>query len=71
MRDIRMGFNLGFIARIQLVDGTVVNNMHVLYNAPIPDAEQIEQVLVEADKAAGRSIRELDDSYSIGNVKTA
>lgn len=71
MRDIRMGLNLGFIARIQLVDGTIVQNMHILCNAPIPEAEQIEQALAEADKAAGRYIRELDDSYSMGVVETA
>lgn len=71
MRDIRMGLNLGFIARIQLVDGTIVNNMHILCNAPIPNDEQLENVFAEANRTAGKEIRELDDSYSMGVVKTA
>lgn len=42
---IRMGTNLGFIKKVVLVDGTVLENMHVLYNAPIPTDEQCELIL--------------------------
>ena len=38
----RLGFNLGFIDYIVLTDGTVVRNMHRLFNAPIPSEQQLE-----------------------------
>lgn len=34
--------NLGFVEKIVLTDGTVLENAKVLFNAPVPTAEQCE-----------------------------
>jgi hypothetical protein len=39
--SIRMGANLGFIEKIILTDGSVWENMHVLYSAPIPNEKRV------------------------------
>lgn len=48
----RMGVNLGFVAKIILVDGTILNNMQVLYRSPIPDKQQIETILCSANEVS-------------------
>ncbi len=42
---IRLDMNLGFIEKIVLTDGTVLENCKVLYRAPVPTAEQCETLL--------------------------
>jgi len=42
---VRLDANLGFIEKIVLTDGTVLENVKVLYNAPVPTAEQFEELL--------------------------
>lgn len=51
---IRLDANLGFIEKIVLTDGTVLENVKVLYKAPVPTVEQFEMLFntaVEASKA--------------------
>jgi len=42
---IRLDANLGFIEKIVLTDGTVLENVKVLYNSPVPTVEQCEELL--------------------------
>lgn len=58
MSDIRMGLSLGFISRIQLVDGTVMHNMQVRCSASVPPYECLEKIFIEADKTACEILRE-------------
>ncbi|MGG0666740.1 hypothetical protein ABE042_21930 [Viridibacillus arvi] len=45
IEGVRMGVNLGFIEKIVLVDGTILENMQVLFNSPIPNLKQFEKML--------------------------
>jgi len=49
---IRMGTNLGFVEKIMLTDGTILENRQVLYRAPIPDKEQFEMIFAAANEVS-------------------
>lgn len=51
-RYLGMGANLGFIEKVILADGTVVENLHVLRRSPIPTKEQFELILRSANEAS-------------------
>ena len=51
-QSIRMGVNLGFIEKIILTDGTEIENMHVLYNAPIPAKQDWAKIFEAANQAS-------------------
>lgn len=61
---IRMGANLGFIAKIVLTDGTVLDNMHVLYRAPIPTKKQFEKIFYVANEMSRTIIGIADEQWS-------
>lgn len=46
---MKLGFNLGFIEAIQLTDGTIIENMQVLKQAPIPSKEQLREIFSAAN----------------------
>lgn len=47
-----MGRNLGFIEKVVLVDGTVIDNVQVLYNAPIPSQTHLNKIFEAANEAS-------------------
>jgi len=49
---INMGANLGFIEKIVLINGTVLENTHVLYAAPIPNHSEIETMFRTANEVS-------------------
>jgi len=59
-----MGKNLGFIEKIVLVDGTILENVEVLFNSPIPTGEQIESMLVPANEESKKLFGTADDKWS-------
>ena len=63
--NIRMGANLGFIEKIVLVDGTVLNNMHVLFNAPIPTTKQFEKIFTAANKESRKELGAANPGWSM------
>lgn len=61
---IRMGLNLGFIEKIVLVDGTVLENIHVLYRAPIPKPKQLDVIFSAAADASCRVVGPAEKAWS-------
>ena len=47
---ITLGLNLGFIEKILLVDGSIIENGSVLYKAPIPDNQILKDVFNTANE---------------------
>lgn len=62
-----MGLRLGFIEKIVLVNGTVINNMHVLYQAPVPDDVQMLCLFKILNKASRHVLQPAQDSWSANN----
>ena len=60
----RLGFNLGFIDYIVLTDGTVVRNMHRLFNAPIPSEQQLETMFGAFSEEAPNYFEKATPSWS-------
>ena len=61
---VRMGYNLGFIEKVVLVDGTVLENMHVLCRAPIPKPKQFDAIFHAAAEASFRAIGAANENWS-------
>jgi hypothetical protein len=61
---IRMGVNLGFIEKIILTDGTVLDNMHVLYRSPTPDEQKIGMLLCAANEISRQIIGVANGEWS-------
>ena len=67
MDDVRMGFNLGFIDKIVLVNGEVINNMQVLYRDPVPDDVQVMRLFEILNRASEHVLRPAQASWSANN----
>lgn len=61
---VRMGYNLGFIEKVVLVDGTILENMNVLYRAPIPKPKQFDAIFHAAAEVSFRAIGAADENWS-------
>ena len=66
MKEIgaRLGYNLGFIDHIVLIDGTVIHNMQVLGNAPIPSEQQIENMFLSFNDDAQAHFEKASPAWS-------
>jgi len=62
---VRMGCNLGFIEKIVLVDGTVLENMHVLYRASIPNPKQLDTIFHAAAEVSFRVVGPANENWSV------
>ena len=60
-----MGSTLGFIRSIKLTDGTIIENMQVLNNSPIPTSGQLEEILRAAHRTSHQLIGLPDMDWSI------
>ena len=49
-----MGYNLGFIQTVILVDGTIVDNTQVLDRSPIPSRKELELIFKAANEESVR-----------------
>jgi hypothetical protein len=58
------GVNLGYIDKIILVDGTVLENCQVLYNSPIPNTKQIEIIFAIANETSKQIIGAANHTWS-------
>lgn len=77
----RMGANMGFIEKMVLVNGTIVENLNVLWRSPIPTEKQCELILRSANEMScvilGEATAEwsqypelmVDHSMFLGNAK--
>ncbi len=61
---IRMGPNLGFIEKVILTDGTVLENIQVLYNAPVPGLDECERIIKSANGVSRKILGKADRNWS-------
>lgn len=68
---LRIGKNLGFIDKVILTDGTILENTQVLGRSPIPSEEQLEAIFLQAANASVHIVGPATNEWSLYPTREA